>query len=354
MPDNISRRGVIIGAAAAAQAAVKLPEKVRLAIIGFQGHPDEIIRPLPDLPDIEVVGIQDTDPAVLEAQARKPGLAGARKYSDYRRMLEELKPGLVAVCNPNVPRAAAIIAALERRIPVIAEKPIAMTRAELAKIETYVKGGAKVGSLFPMRFDGPYRALREAVKSGQLGDIVNVSAQKSYKWKNQAEWKRMRATYGDTISWIGIHMIDLIRFTTGREFTEVFSWQAQVSPQSDLGEMENTTGSVFRMGNGAVATLHMDYCRPETADTHGDDRLRIAGTKGVAEYLAATGVTLITDERKFEKVSAMPKDGSVFVDFVEHVFSGKPAGLGWTDVYRSTLATIAARESAQSGRSVKV
>jgi predicted dehydrogenase len=351
---HVSRRTVLIGTAAAASAAVKLPDKVRLAIIGFQGHPDEIIRPLPQLPDIEVVGIQDTDPAVLERQTRNPRLAGAKKYSDYRRMLDETKPGLVAVCNPNVPRAAGILAALERKIPVIAEKPIAMTRADLAKIEKHVKGGAKVGSLFPMRFDGSYRALHEAVKSGQLGPIVNVSAQKSYKWRNQAAWKQARATYGDTISWIGIHMIDLIRFTTGREFTEAFSWLAQVSPQSDLGEMENTTGSVFRLDNGAVATLHLDYCRPETAETHGDDRLRIAGVNGVAEYLAATGVTLITGERKMEKLSKLPADGSVFVDFVEHVFNGKPAGLGWTDVYRSTLATIAARESAQSGRSVKV
>jgi predicted dehydrogenase len=351
---NITRRSVLAGSAAAARAAVKLPGQVRLAIAGFQGHPDEIIRPLPELPDIEVVGIQDTDPAVLDRQARNPRLAGAKRFSDYRRMLDETLPQIVAVCNPNVPRAAVILAALERKIPVIAEKPVAMTRSDLAKIEGYVKGGAKVGSLFPMRFDGPYRALRQAVQSGQTGDIVNVTAQKSYKWKNQAAWKQKRITYGDTISWIGIHMIDLMRFTTGREFTEVFSWQAQVSPPADLGEMENTTGSVFRMDNGAVATLHMDYCRPETAETHGDDRLRIAGVKGVAEYLAATGVTLITNDRKMEKLASVPEDGSVFVDFVEHVFNGKPAALGWTDVYRSTLATIAARESAASGRSVKV
>jgi hypothetical protein len=47
------------------------------------------------------------------------------------------------------------------------------------------------------------------------------------------------------------------------------------------------------MANGGVAMLHMDYCRPETAQTHGD-RLRLAGTKGAADDPAATGVTVMS------------------------------------------------------------
>ena len=38
----------------------------------------------------------------------------------------------------------------------------------------------------------------------------------------------------------------------------------------------------------------MDYLRPATAPTHGDDRLRIAGTLGVVEHQEGRGLTLVT------------------------------------------------------------
>ena len=37
------------------------------------------------------------------------------------------------------------------------------------------------------------------------------------------------------------------------------------------------------LGNGGHATISVDYCRPEIAGTHGDDWIRIVGTKGVLE-----------------------------------------------------------------------
>ena len=44
---------------------------------------------------------------------------------NYRRMLDVEKPDIAAVCNDNGARAAGILAALERGMHVIAEKPLA-------------------------------------------------------------------------------------------------------------------------------------------------------------------------------------------------------------------------------------
>src|SRR3954451_3298074 len=52
---------------------------------------------------------------------------------------------------------------------------------------------------------------------------------------------------------------------------------------------------VLTMRNGGVASVTLDYLRPEPAPTHGDERLRIAGTRGVIEAaLIEHKVTLIT------------------------------------------------------------
>src|SRR3954469_10897388 len=110
-------------------------------------------------------------------------------------------------------------------------------------------------------------------------------------------------------------MIDLMRYTSGREFKEAVGMQTHIG-FPDLGEMENVTASIFKLDNGGIANLRMDYLRAASAATHGDDRLRLAGTKGVAEYQASTGVTLMTADEKPHVIEKLPAQQSVFLDFL--------------------------------------
>ena len=164
---------------------------------------------------------------------------------------------------------------------------------------------------------------------------------------------RDRATYGGTIPFIGVHMVDLMRFTSGRELVEAVSFEGRVG-HPELREMENTTATIFRLDNSGTAALHMDYLRPDTAPSWGDDRLRLAGTRGVLEYQAATGVTLITGERGPRQITTLPPDGSLFLDFLESVYHGVPAGLSLADIYRVNEIVLAARESADRHQMVKI
>ncbi|MCZ2150974.1 MAG: Gfo/Idh/MocA family oxidoreductase [Bryobacterales bacterium] len=335
------------------RAEVRLPRKVRLGLLDLEGHVGEVISRLPQVPDIEVVAIAHPDAGVVNRQMRNPRLARAKHYTDWRRMLDQEKLDLVSVCNANGPRAGAILACLDHKLDIIAEKPLALTRSDLDNIRGKLKaGGTKLGTLLPMRFDSSYLGLKKV--AGELGEVINISSQKSYKAGVRPEWMRRYSTYGGTIPWIGIHMIDLMRFTSRREMMEAFSYKAHISAPEGIGDMENTTGTIFQLDNGGVATLHMDYCRPESASTHGDDRLRLAGTKGVAEYMAATGVTLIVEGRKAEVIRDLPPSGSVFLDFLEYAYNGKPTALPFEDIYRANLITIAAEEAAVQKRAVKV
>lgn len=353
-----TRRQVIAGSAMAmaAKAEIRLPRKVRLGLLDLEGHVGDVLRPLPQLPDVEVVAIAHPNPAVAQRTVKaNPRLTEARYFNDWRRMLDEARLDMVSVCTANGPRSEAILACLDRKLHVMAEKPLALTRPDLDRIRVAAnKAGVKVGTILPMRFSPVYLALRKIVMSGEIGQAINITSQKSYKAGNRPEWMKRMATYGGTIPWIGIHMIDLMRFTSRREMMDAYSYRAQVEPPAGIGEMENTTGSIFRLDNGGVAMLHMDYCRPESATTHGDDRLRLAGTKGVAEYMAATGVTLMVEGKKPEVIRELPEEKQVFIDFVEHVYNGKPTELPFDDIYRANLITIAAQEAAFKGVPVRV
>ncbi len=326
---------------------VELRRKVRLGLIGLEGHPGEILRPLKRLPDVEVVAVYDRYPDKLARTVDNPALSGARRYADYVKMIETEKLDMVAVCNTNGERAAAILACVHRGLNVIAEKPLALTRADLNRIRDAVtQRRVHLSMLLPMRFSSRYLAMKRIVETGDIGEVLQIASQKSYILGERPEWMKHRSTYGGTIPWIGVHMIDLMRWASGREFTEVFSLAAHVGGAKDAA-MENVTASVFKLDNNGAALLRMDYLRPETAPSHGDDRLRIAGTKGIVEYQAATGVTLMTDKMKLHKVAELPPEGSVFIDFLESIYRGTPRRLKIEDVYRVTEVTIAAQEAAE-------
>jgi hypothetical protein len=148
-------------------------------------------------------------------------------------------------------------------------------------------------------------------------------------------------------------MIDLMRWTSGRTYVEASSFMGRVG-FAGLGDMETTTTTSLGLDNGGTATLHMDYCQPSMASSHGDDRLRLAGTDGVAEYMAAMGVTVITNNRKLQMVTALPEGGSVFRDYIAHTYTGAPATLPVEDIYAVCEATIAAHEAAVQERIVRI
>ena len=357
MHRSITRRSWIAGAASLSaqtdSAAIRLPKRLRVALIGVDGHIAEITSPLKVLPDVELVAVAEPDPRAMRKVARSAVIAKAKHYADYRQMLDREKPDVVSICGPNGDRAEAILACAERRLHVAAEKPLTTERADFERVRRAVKeSGIKLTMLLPMRFYPIYAAIKQIVDSGEIGEVAQMGAQKSYQVAERPPWMRRHASFGGTIPYIGIHMVDLMRFVSGRELTEAASFQGHIG-YPELGDMENTTSTIFRLDNGGTAALRMDYLRPEAAGSHGDDRIRVAGTKGVVEHMAATGLTLITNTSKPRVITQLPPHKSLFVDFLDHVYNGRPVGLTLNDIYRANEIVFAARESAEKRQIVK-
>ncbi len=345
-----TRRAWLLGTAAGALAGqpappLRLPKKVRIGLIGLDGHYGEITNHLGEAPDVELVSVAGAAP-------RKSW--NAKQYGDYREMLDRERLDMAAVLNANGDHAAAILACAERKIHVIAEKPLATELADLERIERAVdRSGIRLTMLVSMRFDAPYRALKRAVEAGQIGEVAQIAAQKSYKLGERAPWYFRRQSYGGTIPWVGIHMVDLMRWTSGREFTEAISLQGRVGfPQ--LKEMENVAATLFRLDNGGIAELRMDYLRPAAAPAWGDDRLRLAGTEGVIEYQASTGVVLMTRSAPPQVIRDLPPAGSLFLDFLQSVYLGGQPALSREDIYRDNRIVLLAQDSADHHRYVRL
>jgi len=335
---------------------VRLPRKIRLALAGYDGHPEEILRVLPQLPDVELVAVADegSDPAAQAGVLKNRYAAQARRYPALTQLLSAESLDVVAVCNNNGRRAAAILACAGRKLNVIAEKPLALGRADLDAVYGAVKrSGIHLGMLLPMRFEPPYLAMHRIVQSGAVGEVLQLDAQKSYQLGERPAWQKHAATYGSTILWIAIHSIDLMLWVSGRRFTEAAALQSHVG-FPEAGDMQNVTGTLFRLDNGGSATLRMDYLRPAAASGHGDDRLRVSGSRGIVEYQESTGVTLATQTSAPEVVRDLPAAQSVFVDYLRSVYQEIPAALSWDEIVRANEATLAAHLAAGQHRFVAI
>ncbi len=323
---------------------------LRVVQIGAQGHWGDIVTGIPVVPDCRLVAVarsfadEDLD-RLKETPAWSPE---TRVYDDYRRMLDETKPDIAAAFAPYAHNGQVNIEAVKRGCHVISEKPLASTLEDLQTLRAERdRSNVRVTAMLAMRFQPGLAAAHKAVKAGSIGEPLLISAQKSYRWGGRPWYFKLRKNYGGSIPWVAIHAIDFIRFVTGLDFRSVTARQA-VKVHKDYPECEDCGALLFDMSNGGQATLSFDYFRPAKAPSHGDDRLRVVGSKGVVE-VRATGKTfceLITDEQGPTQLPLPDEKRNLFVDFVESLRGPHPHFLTDEDPFRATEVALKARDAA--------
>lgn len=93
-------------------------------------------------------------------------------YSDVARMLDEQAPALVDVCLPPVAQAAAVRAALERRIPTICQKPFGTDLAQAESLTAMAEAaGVPLVIHENFRFAPWFREMRRCIEQGLFGRL---------------------------------------------------------------------------------------------------------------------------------------------------------------------------------------
>ncbi len=369
---SLSRRRALAGAAlpvlpllASAQAPPAEPaklnpawprfdRKLRVGVVGLEGHPGLVLDVTARHPDLELVAIaRDTVP--VDGVKRRVEFQNTRVYNDYREMFANESFDVIGACNTNGHRAEVILAAASKGWHVVAEKPVALDRKELAAVRSATAApGLAFSSLLPMRYEPSLYTMGMMVREGAIGEVLLMSGQKSYKLGSRPQWFKQRDLYGSTMLWIGVHQLDLMHWVSGQRFSGVYSYEQNVQAPG-YGEMENICGAVMHLENGGVATLSMDYHRPDSARTHGDDRLRVVGTKGILEYRLADGLMLLSENGSaLEKPSLRQPPLPLFLDFLSEAYLGRPMMIRKDEIFHVVETLIAARDSDLRGERVQL
>lgn len=308
--------------------------KHRVALMGLWGHTGYTTTPVETMPDTEIVAVCETDPGLLRRFRRQDWFIKANQYGDHREMLAKEKPDIVAVYAIHGESAQMLIDAALAGCNIYTEKPLTTTLADLKRLRDVVReSGVDLTMMLDMRFRGIYRRLRSEIYKGTLGEITQATAQKSYKVGSRPDWVKTRETYAGIIPYIGCHALDLIRWTTGLEFVKGAAFHNNVG-RPDLGAFENSASISILADNGATVSTRLDYCRPGTAASWGDDRIRVVGVDGVIEEQHGR-LTLITKNKTLHELT--PEASlSQFRNFVSYLDGNEPLELSADDAFRIT------------------
>lgn len=323
---------------------------MNLCVIGSRGgHIGYVFESIEDVPELDLVAVtggSGDDFAGLLKCAVEKGYS-PKTYSDWKKMLNEQHPDLVAVDGPFELHAEMAAYALERGINVFCEKPIALTLSDLDRVVTAQrKSGAHIVSMAGLRYAPAFQHALKLVREGAVGTVKLIGVRKSYKLGTRPDFYRKRATYGGTIPWVGSHAIDWILAFSGSAFQCVYATQT-TTDNFNHGELESAALCLFTMKNGVQAQASVDYLRPSMAPTHGDDRIRVVGTKGVLEV--ADGKIMLIDGHGKREIPVPTPEKKIFSDFVNRLLHDSDCLLNDAETFEVTRACLLARESADTG-----
>lgn len=259
-------------------------QPLRLAFVGGYGH--HYLRGALGDPDVQVEAVavvsDEVDAEATRGHFARELAAGAQWFDSVAEMIERFRPTVVNVGGVYGRQWEPACAALRAGVPVVCDKPVAASWEALEEVRRAAQGQTLVTE-FDMRARQSFRAAAHAIGRGLIGDVVLATAQKSYRFgESRPDFYRRREDYGSTMLWVASHGIDAIAFTTGLRFTSVTGLHGNLS-KPGYGQFEDHCVAMFTLERDAAGVVHADYLRPAGATTHGDDRLRVAGSLGVVE-----------------------------------------------------------------------
>lgn len=260
-------------------------QQVKIGIVGLGNMGSKHAQHLIDLPNTELAAICDRRPDRLELDAVPDEVP---RFSDYQRMLGESALDAVIIATPHFDHPDMTLAAFERGLHVLVEKPIAVHVNEAQRmIDGYRAARTRqpdlvFAAMFMQRVWGQWRAIKALIDAGELGRLQRCS------WII-TDWFRAQSYYdsGDwRATWQGEgggvlmnqcpHNVDLFQWFVGMP--------ARVRGFLSFGkhhriEVEDEVTAYLEYDNGMIGHLITS-----TGESPGSNRLEIVGENGKLIY----------------------------------------------------------------------
>lgn len=251
------------------------PNKPRLAFLGVSHW--HVPLYFPGIPEGSVAAVSDPNPAIAEKFSRQ---LGCRCFTDWRALLDEIRPDFVFAFAPHHEMAAMALELIGRGLPFAVEKPMGMSGQEVGKVvEAADKAGAFCAIPFVWRYSDTVARLKESLLSGKILHMsYRFIAGPPSRYLESSPWMLSAKTAGGgCMTNLGVHFIDMALYLTGSADAGVLASAYQYQPEYDV---EIYASSLLRMENGASLALETGYAYPMDGAAKRENRWCIVTENG--------------------------------------------------------------------------
>jgi len=243
-------------------------------------HDAAYLRHLTAMPDVVLVGVQDSDAALARKRAAEAG--NPPTFTDYPQMLAETRPDFVLGLGRHRQMAKIAHDLLDRGLPFMMEKPMGISATEVQSIAekaTRVKGYAAV-PLFQRYQPFAVRA-RQLLAEGRFGPVshiyvrINRPAPARYPAWDSAWMLDPAEAGGGCLRNLGSHGLDMFLHLTGED---AHVTGAQISTRAHSQRVEDYASVLLRSATGILGTVEVGNGFPRVGT---DGEWKIAGRDAI-------------------------------------------------------------------------
>ncbi len=331
-------------------------QALKIAVIGGFGHIGSVLDEIQNDPYAEMTACAPVyEGEDITAVAAHRACGQTQRYSDYRRLLDAIRPDVAVIGTRLGLIADVAVDAARRGCHLICEKPIALSLNSLERLyQAVTEYKVNLTAMLSMKNRAAFRTARSLYHSGLLGRAVVLNIRKSYKWNGRPRWFGDRRCYGDTLGWVGVHALSIIRFVTGASCIALAAAQAN-RHHPDYPDCQDQAVVLAELDDGAYATISIDLCRPSDAATWGDDWLRLVGTKAALQANASrhTCSVLKAGDADCSDIT-LESDGAIYREFLDTVRTQQVDVALRNESCRLAYECLAARQAAEQRQWVRL
>lgn len=245
-------------------------KKLKIGVIGCGRAAVRLHLPaLATVPDAEVVAVADLDAAKVDEAAQRFGIK--RTFSDPADLLAQADVDVAAILVPAQFHVGVALQALDAGKHIFIEKPIALALDD-ARMLVERAAESPQSAMMGLNFRC-HRLIQKAkrmIQAGKLGRLVSINS----VWTTEIRalqqlpaWRDDRKKGGGVVFEVSTHHLDLYRFLTGSEISDVFALS-----QID-GAIDTTVSYSLRMADGVLVSSMF------SEKTGGKNQITICGDK---------------------------------------------------------------------------
>ena len=253
-------------------------DKLRFGVIGLGIMGQQYVKIYSGLATTEVTAVADLNDQRAEEIGARYGVE--RRYTDYRRMLEEAPLDAVVVATPDFAHFEPAKAVLESGRHLAVEKPMTTSVAEAdALLRLTRTSGRRVQVNYNHRWLGPYHHGKQAILAGEIGAPLAAYARKNDTIFVPTEYLPWAAQ--STPAWfLSAHDLDLIRWYFGAEPVEARAWGCREVLVKRGVDTYDLIQAQVKFSSGAIATVESAWIYPNTFPTLVDSFVEVIGSQG--------------------------------------------------------------------------